>query len=288
LNVGKRVRVEQAVKAPDSKAPEQNGKPQLLLIALLCAAAALFGLVLLRDPAPATNPVPTAAVPVSDRQTSVEARLREQVEAMIGAIVGRENVRAVVSVEIEPDQTRQVTEAGAPGTNSTETTTIRSSGQIRRLTVSVMVDGRHVEGPDGVGYQPRTKAELARFTRLAQGAVGFDAMRGDSLTVETVRFARAEAAPAFAGTVDTFLPLARALLIGILALAALFLILRMFGRRTPVVTSAPEPEAIESAQTAAFAFTNDTTHSPALRRAGDAVAARPAAAAAIVRQWMSA
>ncbi|WP_374598851.1 flagellar M-ring protein FliF C-terminal domain-containing protein [Sphingosinicella sp.] len=281
--------MEQAVKAPESKAPEQNGKPQLLLIALLCAAAALLGLVLLRDPAPAAaNPAPTAAVPVSDRQTSVEARLREQVEAMIGAIVGRENVRAVVSVEIEPDQTRQVTEAGDPGTNSTETTTIRSSGQIRRLTVSVMVDGRHVEGPDGVGYQPRTKAELARFTRLAQGAVGFDAMRGDSLTVETVRFARAEAAPAFAGTVDTFLPLARALLIGILALAALFLILRMFGRRTPVVTSAPEPEAIESAQPAAFAFTNDTTHSPTLRRAGDAVAARPAAAAAVVRQWMSA
>jgi flagellar biosynthesis/type III secretory pathway M-ring protein FliF/YscJ len=284
LNVGKRVRVEQAVKAL-----EQNGKPQLLLIALLCAAAALLGLVLLRDPAPAANPLPTtAAVPVSDRQTSIEARLREQVETMIGAIVGRENVRAVVSVEIEPDQTRQVTEAGDPGTNSTETTTIRSSGQIRRLTVSVMVDGRHVEGPDGVGYQPHTKAELARFTRLAQGAVGFDAMRGDSLTVETVRFAHSEAAPAFAGTVDTFLPLARALLIGILALAALFLILRMFGRRTPVVTSAPEPEAIESAQPAAFAFTNDTTHSPTLRRAGDAVAARPAAAAAIVRQWMSA
>lgn len=282
------MRVEQAVKAPDSKAPEQNGKPQLLLIALLCAAAALLGLVLLRDPAPAANPVPTAAIPVSDRQSSVEARLREQVEAMIGAIVGRDNVRAVVSVEIEPDQTRQVTEAGDPGTNSTETTTIRSSGQIRRLTVSVMVDGRHVEGPDGVGYQPRTKAELARFTRLAQGAVGFDAMRGDSLTVETVRFAPTEAAPAFAGTVDTFLPLARALLIGILALAALFLILRMFGRRTPVATSAPEPEAIESAQPAAFAFTNDTTHSPTLRRAGDAVAARPAAAAAIVRQWMSA
>lgn len=284
------MRVEQAVKAPDSKAPEQNGKLQLLLIALLCAAAALFGLVLLRDPAPAAaNPAPTtAAAPVSDRQTSVEARLREQVEAMIGAIVGRDNVRAVVSVEIEPDQTRQVTEAGDPGTNSTETTTIRSSGQIRRLTVSVMVDGRHVEAPDGVSYQPRTKAELARFTRLAQGAVGFDAMRGDSLTVETVRFAHTEAAPAFAGTVDTFLPLARALLIGILALAALFLILRMFGRRTPVATSAPEPEAIESAQPAAFAFTNDTTHSPTLRRAGDAVAARPAAAAAIVRQWMSA
>ena len=187
------MRVEQALKAL-----EQNGKPQLLLIAVLCAAAALLGLMLLRDPAPAAaDPAPiTTAAPVSDRQARIETRLREQVEEMIGAIVGRDNVRAVVSVEIEPDQTRQVTEAGDSGTNSTETTTIRSSGQIRRLTVSVMVDGRHVEGPDGARYQPRSKAELARFTRLAQGAVGFDAMRGDSLTVETGVFRHGGCVPA--------------------------------------------------------------------------------------------
>lgn len=283
------MRVEQALKAL-----EQNGKPQLLLIAVLCAAAALLGLALLRDPAPAAaDPAPvsghiTAAVPVSDRQTSVEIRLRERVEEMIGAIVGRENVRAVVSVEIEPDQTRQVSEAGEPGTNSTETTTIRSSGQICRLTVSVMVDGRHVEGPDGARYQPRSKTELARFTRLAQGAVGFDAMRGDLLTVETVRFAPAEAPPTFSGTMDALLPFARALLVGILALAALFLILRTFGRRAPVVTPAPEPAAEPSQPAAYETFINDTGRSPTLRRAGDAVAARPAAAAAIVRQWMSA
>lgn len=284
------MRVEQAQKAPDLKALEQNGKPQLLLIAVLCAAAALLALVLLRDPAPASaDPSPvaaTATAPVSDRQARVETRLREQVEAMIGAIVGRDNVRAVVSAEIEPDQTRQVSEAGEPGTNSTETTTIRSSGQIRRLTVSVMVDGHHVKGPDGVRYEPRTKAELAGFTRLAKGAVGFDAMRGDSLTVETVRFAPAKAAPALSGAMNEILPFGRALLVGILGFAALFLILGIFRRRTPAVMPAPEPAA-EPSQPAAVAFTNDAARSPALRRAGDAVAARPAAAAAIVRQWMS-
>jgi flagellar biosynthesis/type III secretory pathway M-ring protein FliF/YscJ len=283
--------VEQAQKAPDLKALEQNEKPQLLLIAVLCAAAALLGLALLRDPAPAAaDPSPiaaTATAPVSDRQARVETRLREQVEAMIGAIVGRDNVRAVVSAEIEPDQTRQVSEAAEPGTNSTETTTIRSSGQIRRLTVSVMVDGHHVKGPDGIRYEPRTKAELARFTRLAQGAVGFDAMRGDSLTVETVRFAPAETAPALSGSLDALVPFARAIVVGILTLAVLFLMLRMFRKHTPV--GAPEPaRAAEPAQPAAVVFANDTARSSALRRAGDAVAARPAAAAAIVRQWMSA
>lgn len=277
------MRVEQALKAL-----EQNGRPQLLLIAVLCVAAALLGLALLRDPAPAPADASViAAVPESDRQARVETRLREQVEGIIGAIVGLDNVRAVVSAEIEPDQTRQVSEGSDPGTNSTETTTIRSSGQIRRLTVSILVDGHLSEGPEGVRYQPRTKAELARFTRLAQGAVGFDAMRGDSLTVETVRFAPAETAPALSGSLDALLPFARALLVGILTLAVLFLMLRMFRKYTPVVT--PEPaRAAEPLQPAAVAFTNDAPRSPALRRAGDAVAARPAAAAAIVRQWMSA
>lgn len=277
------MRVEQALKAP-----EQNGKVRLLLIAVLCAVvAALFGLALLRSPSPTSGPAPAVAVPAlpPDRQAVVETRLREQVEGLIGTIVGRENVRAIVSAEIEPDQTRQVSEAREPGINSTETTTIRSSGQIRRLTVSVMVNGHQAEGAD---YRPRTEAELARFTRLARDAVGFDAIRGDSLTVETVRFAPTQAAPAFFGIgEDALLPLACIGLAGILGLAVLFLTLRAFGRSAPAV---PEPEAAEAPPPAPVfePFTADTAHSPALRRAGEAVTTRPAAAAAVVRQWMSA
>ena len=86
---------------------------------------------------------------------------------------------------------------------------------------------------------------------------------------------------------NEILPFGRALLVGILALAVLFLMLRMFGKHTPVVTSEPARPA-EPSQPAAVVFTSDAARSPALRRAGDAVAARPAAAAAIVRQWMSA
>ncbi|MBB4633136.1 flagellar M-ring protein FliF C-terminal domain-containing protein [Sphingosinicella soli] len=248
-------------------------------MAVFCAVIVVLAAAAL----PARDPVPTPASPASvpDRQSLVETRLRERIESLIGTIVGRDNVRAIVSAEIEPDQTRQLSQAGEPGTNSTETTTIRSSGRIGRLTVSVMVNGRYV---DGTGYHPRTEAELARFTRLAKDAAGFDALRGDSLSVETVRFAPRDTGSVF----DALLPFAPAALAGLLGFAALLLVLRMAGRRAPEMTptaaqdtQAPPPSPHEP-------FASDMAQSPALRRAGEAVSTRPAVAAAVVQRWMSA
>ncbi len=266
------------------KALGQSGKPWLLLMAVLCAAAALLGLTLLNPAAEPAAPPPVASAPPSDRQGLVEMRLRERVEHLIGTIVGRENVRAIVSAEIEPDQTRQVSEPIAPGTNARETTTIRTSGQIRRLTVSVMVNGSMVNGADGLRYRPRSDAELARYTRLARDAAGFDTMRGDSLTVETVRFAE-NTAPLPAGGLPR---LASGGLIGVLGLAAVLLAVKAFSRNAPVAEQkAPEPVPAP-APPIAEAHIQDSARSPALRRAGDVVTTKPAAAAAVVRQWMSA
>lgn len=280
----------------DLKAPGQNGTPQILLIAALCAVVALLGFALLRAPyAPspamdaASPPVPTLP---ADRQALVEMRLREQVESLIGAVIGRQNVRAIVSAEIEADQTRQVSETGEPGANRTETTTIHSSGRIGRLTVSIMVNGRQETGPNGTIYRPRTEAELARFSRLARDAVGFDAMRGDSLTVETVRFAPAEETPSGPNALAHILsPSAGIALAAGFGLAALFFVGRRFGWRKAGATAAQElarTSVIASPAPADEIFTSDAARSPALRRAGEAVTGRPAAAAAVLRQWMSA
>jgi flagellar biosynthesis/type III secretory pathway M-ring protein FliF/YscJ len=276
------VRVDESLKALG-----QSGKPQMLLIALLCTAIALLGFALLRtNGAPVAEPAP-AAIPIqsSDRQALVEARLREQTEALIGAIVGRGNVRAVVSAEIEPDQTRQVSEVGDAGPGTTQTITTRSTGQIRRLTVSVMVNGRQETGSEGTVYRPRTKAELARFTRLAQNAIGFDAMRGDSLTVESVRFAPAETQSS-SDRAHTLLRAAIAFA-GVFGIAALFLLVRSRLTQNLAEPAVQHPETAGPALPSSFTFSNDAVHSPALRRAGETVAGRPAAAAAVIRQWMS-
>jgi flagellar M-ring protein FliF len=58
------------------------------------------------------------------------------------------------------------------------------AGTVRRLTVAVLIGDRTVNGPDGKAKKvPLSAQELARVTQLVKDAVGFDASRGDSVTV---------------------------------------------------------------------------------------------------------
>lgn len=67
----------------------------------------------------------------------------------------------------------------------------RETGQVRRLSVAVLVDGTYTIAADGTRtYTARTDAELAQLQRLAQAAVGFDASRGDSVEIVPMQFAR--------------------------------------------------------------------------------------------------
>jgi flagellar M-ring protein FliF len=57
------------------------------------------------------------------------------------------------------------------------------------LSISVIVDDREVIGDDGAPSRvPRTREELDRFAGLVRSAVGFNADRGDSLTIESETF----------------------------------------------------------------------------------------------------
>ncbi|WP_290749134.1 flagellar basal-body MS-ring/collar protein FliF [Amaricoccus sp.] len=62
-------------------------------------------------------------------------------------------------------------------------------GQIRRLSVAVMVDGVTTTGADGKAeWSPRSPEELDVLRMLVQSAVGFDAERGDTVTIQTLQF----------------------------------------------------------------------------------------------------
>ncbi|MFM8315224.1 MAG: flagellar basal-body MS-ring/collar protein FliF, partial [Deltaproteobacteria bacterium] len=67
----------------------------------------------------------------------------------------------------------------------------KPSGNIKRLTVAVVVDGYYTKGaapnsPDV--FSPRPEAELKRLQDLVANAVGFDNERRDSLTVSSLPF----------------------------------------------------------------------------------------------------
>ena len=102
---------------------------------------------------------------------------------------------------------------GAPGDNTVSRDVTRNyeidrtldystqpAGTVRRLTVAVLIGDRSVTGKDGkVAKVPLSADELARVTQLVRDAVGFDASRGDSVSVVNASL-DTESAPATDGS----------------------------------------------------------------------------------------
>ena len=64
-------------------------------------------------------------------------------------------------------------------------------GQIKRLSVAVVVNNRSVPGPEGKPTRvPLSDEEIARITNVVRDAVGYNADRGDSINVANNAFAR--------------------------------------------------------------------------------------------------
>ena len=84
---------------------------------------------------------------------------------------------------------------------------IEGPGQLHRVTAAILINDRRVVSADGkhVSWQPRTPAEMAELQQLAQAAVGFDAGRGDKVTVQNLSFAdnSTAAAPGLAARLIT-------------------------------------------------------------------------------------
>ncbi|MBU2418658.1 MAG: flagellar M-ring protein FliF, partial [Alphaproteobacteria bacterium] len=76
--------------------------------------------------------------------------------------------------------------------SNTTTTTVKEAGEVKKLAVSVAVDGRWTPAANGgePTYAPRTADEIAQIKSLVAAAVGIDEERGDKIEVLNVRFAR--------------------------------------------------------------------------------------------------
>lgn len=115
---------------------------------------------------------------------------------------------------------------------------IEPVGALGKLSVAVLVDGKYEapaavkEGqPSKAKYVPRAPEELQKIETLVKSAVGFNAERGDQLTVQNIPF---QDSGETSGTADTqkwwmnpfFMSLAKNLTIGIGFLALVFLVIR--------------------------------------------------------------
>ncbi|MDX8346405.1 flagellar basal-body MS-ring/collar protein FliF [Cognatiyoonia sp. IB215446] len=73
--------------------------------------------------------------------------------------------------------------------SETERQVVRAPGAVRRLTVAVLVNDLTVVADDGTTVtEPRSDEELAALEELVASAVGFDANRGDIITLKSMSF----------------------------------------------------------------------------------------------------
>ncbi len=66
----------------------------------------------------------------------------------------------------------------------------RPSGDLMRVSVGVLVDGRYEQREGEQVYVPRSAEELEVLRNVVRGAVGFDAKRGDTIELQSTRFYR--------------------------------------------------------------------------------------------------
>lgn len=67
--------------------------------------------------------------------------------------------------------------------------TTKEVGDIKKLSVAVLVDGNYTKNDKGEEtYQPRNEEEIKQITTLIKSAIGFDEKRNDSVQVINMRF----------------------------------------------------------------------------------------------------
>lgn len=91
------------------------------------------------------------------------------------------------------DTAKRVEETTNYEISSKKTSQIRETGEVKRISVAVLVDGSYVTAPTGEKtYAARTPEELDSLKKLVESAIGFDQKRGDKVEVVNMRFVQPE------------------------------------------------------------------------------------------------
>ncbi|MBI5491406.1 MAG: flagellar M-ring protein FliF [Deltaproteobacteria bacterium] len=131
---------------------------------------------------------------------------------------------------------------------------IEPVGAIKRLSISVLVDGTYemakgADGKEARKYNARTDEDLAKFTEMVKGAVGYSDKRGDAITVVSAPFEQDFSEAGMAAEKEPFIPpymLPSIIRYGSVALIAIFAII--FILRPIIKRLTQENAALEAIQ----------------------------------------
>ena len=170
-----------------------------------------------------------------------------------------------------------------------------STGNIKRLSVAVVVNYRKITAKDGkVSYKPRSEDEMAQINKLVREAMGYTETRGDTVTVANTAFTVAptealEAVPFWKepGTWALAQEIGKNLLIAGVVLFLFFKVLR------PMFRSAMTPPRVEiqalpdGAPGSAQGMLGGASYQNNLDAAKQLARQEPKLVANIVRSWVA-
>ena len=161
-------------------------------------------------------------------QQAMESKLQKKVLALVGGVVGRNNAVVKIAAELNFDRIERISEEIDPESatlvsednwqesssgnasdtskydaekvvrnydfNKVHETYVSNSGNIKRLTVAVLVNGYYTNKTDEDGeiiaeYKPRSEEELGQIASLVKSAVGYNEDRGDIIEVQNIQLA---------------------------------------------------------------------------------------------------
>lgn len=133
---------------------------------------------------------PTVSALLSDQKSQEQAG---NVPASTGVPGTSSNIPSPKPKSSTPDTSQMSTTENAQyGVNKVMTRKMTPAGRIERITAAILVDDATVKNTQGgkVTYtkHKRSQEELNKIQQLAQAVIGFDAKRGDTLTVEDMSF----------------------------------------------------------------------------------------------------
>lgn len=122
---------------------------------------------------------------LTNQPPGTTTQVPEQIDPATGQPVGQQpprNTREQATRNFELDRTISYTR--------------HQQGTLKRLTVAVVVDDKLVQGADGTETrEPWTENELERLSILVRDAVGYSAVRGDSVNILNTPFQMRDEAP---------------------------------------------------------------------------------------------
>ncbi len=121
---------------------------------------------------------------------------------------------------------------------------LQSTGQIKKISVAVLVDGTYKEEKGKKIFTPRTEEEIKKYQELVQAAVGYNKDRGDQVIVESMPF---EVAPEEKPAID-LLGLAKTILKYLIPVIIILLIILFVIKPLIEILKKPVEEKIKGAE----------------------------------------